>query len=159
MATALVAQMLTAPAGMNLGLGSLSAPDSNLAQPIDLKQVYTQNVGTDVTARSIVTRYPSVYIYCNKIANTLKEKFRSFSGNAQMIVELRHSQDRLEGLQNALELYIDSVTQVLDQSRGDWGNGMYYTGGYEVALAPVKSGGKNFIQTGTITFQVQVSRN
>jgi hypothetical protein len=36
---------------------------------------------------------------------------------------------------------------------------MYYTGGYEVALGAVKHGGRNFIQTAKITFQIGVSRN
>ena len=79
--------------------------------------------------------YPSLNVYCEKIANTLKEKFRSFSGSVQMTIEVRHSQDRLDGLQDALELYVDSVTQVLDAERGDWGSGMFYAGGYEVTLA------------------------
>jgi hypothetical protein len=159
LATTTVLQMLTAPSGINSGLATLAAPDKNLAQPLDLGQIHAQNIGADLNARSTMTQYPSVYVYCTKIANTLAEKFRAFSGNAQMTIEIRHSQDRLENIQNALELYVDSVTQVLDQKRGDWGNGMYYTGAYEVTLGPVKSGGKNFIQTGTIAFQVEVSRN
>ena len=40
-------------------------------------------------------------MYCEKIVNDLTEKFRTFSGTVQMAIELRHSQDRLEGLQDA----------------------------------------------------------
>jgi hypothetical protein len=49
------------------------------------------------------------------------------------------------------------VTQVLDQNRGDWGEGMYYTGCYEATFGPVKHGGLNFIQIGKVTFEVGVS--
>jgi hypothetical protein len=74
-------------------------------------------------------------------------------------VEVRHSQDRLDGLQDALELYVDSVTQVLDGERGDWGNGLFYAGGYDVSLGAVKHGGRNFLQTAKILFQIDVSRS
>ena len=49
--------------------------------------------------------------------------------------------------------------QLLNGSRGDWGDGMYYTGEYEVAFGPVKQGGKNFMQVAKVTFEIGVSRN
>jgi hypothetical protein len=158
-ATATVIQRITAPSGMNSMLGALAMPDSSLAKPVIVGQVRAQNVAPELAERSQTMTYPSLNVYCEKIANTLKEKFRSFSGSVQMTIEVRHSQDRLEGLQDALELYVDSVTQVLDAERGDWGSGMFYAGGYEVTLAAVKHGGKNFAQAAKITFQIGVSRN
>ncbi len=156
-ATTTVIGLIGGPNGMNANLGSLSAPDSSLAFPIDAGQIYGQNVSSELAERSKTTTYPSVYVYCEKLANTLTEKFRTFSGNIQMAIEVRHSQDRLDGIQNTLELYADSVTQVLDGERGDWGNGLYYSGGYSVAVGPVKHGGRNFLQTAKITFQIEVS--
>ncbi|MEI9972412.1 MAG: hypothetical protein WDO73_10375 [Ignavibacteriota bacterium] len=60
-------------------------------------------------------------MYCDKIVNSLVEKFRTFSGTVQAVVELRHSQDRLEGLQDTLESYTEAILQVLSANRGDWG--------------------------------------
>ncbi len=85
-----------------------------------------QNVAADLAERSTAVKYPAVNVYCEKIVNNLTEKFRTFSGHVQMAIEVRHSQDRLDGLQDALELYTDAVMQVLDASRGDWGDGMFY---------------------------------
>lgn len=158
-ATTTVIGMLTGPTGINSGLASLTAPDNQIVGPVDKGHIYGQNVAADMAERSTKTKYPSVYVYCEKIANTLTEKFRSFSGSLQMAIDVRHSQDRLDGLQNALELYVDSATQVLDGSRGDWGNGLYYSGGYEVTVGAVKHGGKNFVQAAKITFRIEVSRN
>ena len=158
-ATTKVIEMLLASTGMNSGIASLTTPDSLMVAPVDNGHIYAQNVATDLAERSTKTRYPSLYIYCEKIANTLTEKFRTFSGNLQMAIEVRHSQDRLDGLQNALELYVDSVTQVLNGGRGDWGNGLFYSGGYDVTLGAVKHGGKNFIQAAKIVFRIEVSRN
>jgi hypothetical protein len=47
----------------------------------------------------------------------------------------------------------------LDSNRGDWGGGMYYAGGYQVAFGAVKSGGKNLVQTAKVTFEIGVSIN
>src|SRR5205085_10633017 len=99
-------------------------------------------VAADVAERSTTVQYPAVNVYCEKIANTLKEKFRAFSGDVHMAIELRHSQDRLEGLQDTLEIYADALAQVLNAGRGDWGDGMFYGGAYVVSFGPVKKGGK-----------------
>jgi hypothetical protein len=158
-ASATVMGMLAGPEGMNSGLSSLSAPDSSLARPIDPEQMMSENVAAELADHSLGNRYPAIYVYCDQITNALTEKFRTFSGHVRLTIEVRHSQDRLAGLQTALELYADSITQVLDTKRGDWGNGMYYPGGYQVAVAQVKHGGRNFLQTAKIALQVEVSRN
>ena len=154
-----VIERMIAPSGMNASLAALTAPDSLLASPLEAAQIRAQNVAADLLERSSGVRYPAVQVYCEKIVNDLSEKFRSFSGKVQMAVEVRHSQDKLNGLQEAVELYADSIVQMLDGARGDWGDGMFYNGGYEVAVGAVKQGGKNFMQAAKITFQVGVSRN
>jgi hypothetical protein len=126
---------------------------------LDAAQVRAQNVAPELMERSETVNYPAVNVYCEKLVNGLKEKSRSFSGSARMIVEVRHSSDRLEGLQDALELYTDAVTETLSASRGDWGNGMFYAGGYEVSFAAVKHGGRNFLQTAKIALEIGVSIN
>ena len=120
-------------------------------------QILAQNVPVELAERSTDVQYPVVNVYCEKIVNQLKEKFRNFSGKAIMTIEVRVSQDRLDGVQEQLQLYVDAATQVLDQNRGDWGEGMYYAGCYEATLGPVKHGGQNFLQTGKVIFEVGVS--
>jgi hypothetical protein len=154
-----VIQRITGPAGVNSGLAALTQDGLAFAGPLDTAQVRPQNVAADLAERSATVQYPAVNIYCEKIANTLKEKFRSFSGDVHMAVELRHSQDRLDGLQDTLEVYADAVAQVLNAGRGDWGDGMFYGGAYEVSFGPVKKGGKNFIQVAKVTFEIGVSRS
>ena len=122
-------------------------------------QVRMQNVAADLAEKSDAVRYPVLMVYCEKIVNNLKEKFRTFSGTVQMAIEVRHSGDRLEGLESRLEAVTDAVTGILSASRGDWGDGMYYTGGYQVAFTPVKHGGRNFIQVAKVTFEIGASIN
>ncbi len=155
-ATSKVVQRFSAPSGMGAGLAAISAgPSSGLILP----QIRTQNVAADLAERTNAVNYPLIQVYCDKITNDLTEKFRTFSGSVQLAMELRHSQDRLDGLQDSLELYVDAATQVLDSSRGDWGDGMFYTGEYQVTFGAVKQGGKNFIQVAKVTFEIGVSRN
>lgn len=122
-------------------------------------QVRSQNVAADLAERSAPTHYPAVHVYCEKIVNDLTEKFRSFSGSARMAIELRYSQDRLEGLEEGLEQGVDAAAGALQASRGDWGDGMFYTGAYEVGFGAVKRGGKSFIQVAKVTFEIGVSKN
>jgi len=154
-----VIDRITAPNGVNSSLADLALGSGLTLAPVDRSQVNARNVAADLAERTTGVKYPSVNVYCEKLVNNQSEKFRRFSGYAGMAVEVRHSQDHVAGLQDALELYADSVMQVLDAARGDWGNGLFYLGGYEMALSAVKQGGRSFIQSAKITFQIGVSRN
>jgi hypothetical protein len=157
-AVAKIVDRMNGRAGVNANLGALAAADFIAPAVLDAAQIRTGNVAAETAERSSLLKYPAMNVYCEKLVNSLDEKFRSFSGKAQMCVELRHSQDRIEGLQDALETYADAARQVLEGSRGDWGDGMFYAGGYEVTFGAVKHGGRNFVQAAKITFELGVSR-
>ena len=126
---------------------------------ISTAQIIAQNAPPEIAERSTVTKYPLVCIYCSKIDNVLREKFRTFSGDASMVIEARISQDRLEDIDGNAQFYVDAITEVLDSNRGDWGDGVFYTGGYEIAFGAVKHGGRNFLQTTKISFVVEISKD
>ena len=123
------------------------------------QQIIAQNVTPDISEQSTANNYPLVYVYCNKVVNELREKFRTFSGAAQMVVEARVSQDRLDQIETNLQAYVDAITQVLDNSRGDWGDGMSFAGEYEVTFGGVKHGGRNFLQIAKVSFVLEISAN
>jgi hypothetical protein len=107
--------------------------------------------------RAGVVKYPLIQVYSDRVRNLLTEKFRTFSGKIRTVAEIRISHDRFEGIEERLRLYADAVTQVLDANRGSWGQGAFYTGGYEITFDPVKQGGKNFLQAAKVTFEVDMS--
>jgi hypothetical protein len=155
--TARTLHLLSSQGGVNSSLSSLrGAVQTSEGEPARV-HVRAQNAAADLVERGEAVRYPAVQVYCEKVINSLTEKFRTFSGTVQMAAEVRHSQDRLQGLQEDLELCADAVTQVLDTNRGDWGSGMFYTGGYQVAFGPAKKGGRNYIQVAKVTFEIGVS--
>lgn len=157
--TGKVLQRMAGPGGVNAELGSLTLTEREFAGLVDTTQIRAQNVAADLAECATRVTYPAVNVYCEKIVNDLREKFRKFSGIAQMAIELRHSQDRLEGIQDRLDIYVDATMQMLHGTRGDWGDGMFYGGQYQVAYGPVKQGGKNFTQTAKVTFEIGVSKD
>jgi hypothetical protein len=125
--------------------------------PIPTPYIVAQNMSIEIWERASVVKYPLIQVYSDRVKNALTEKFRTFSGKIRTVAEIRVSQDRIEGLEDQLRLYADAVTQVLDANRGTWGQGAFYTGGYELTFDPVKQGGKNFLQVAKVTFEVDMS--
>ncbi|HEV2688472.1 MAG TPA: hypothetical protein VGV35_07950 [Bryobacteraceae bacterium] len=149
--------ILTAPEGVPRTVAELSA-EANLTLPgVSKEQIVVQNVAPELAERATASKYPLLYVYCSKLSNQLREKFRTFSGEAQMVVEVRVSLDRLEEMESSLQAYIDAITQVVAASRGDWGDGVFYGGGYEVTFGAVKHGGRNFLQIAKVGFAVEIS--
>jgi len=124
----------------------------------EIRSVLSQNVAIELVERSNAADYPSLVVYCEKLSNTLKEKFSVFSGRAHVCIEIRYSEDRFESVDTRTQGYTDLVCHMLDQARGEWIGGSYYAGGYEVAYSAVRLGGKHFIQTAKVSFDVEVSR-
>ena len=149
--------ILTGTAGLPGTVAELAA-EANLELPqIVVDQILAQNVAPELAERAITTKYPMIYVYCAKLTNRLREKFRVFSGDAELVVEVRFSSDRLEDVGPGLQAYVDAVIEVVDGSRGDWGDGVFYSGGYDVAFGAVKSGGRNFLQSAKIGMTVEIS--
>jgi len=156
-ASSKLVQILTAAAGLNTSITALAETENVVLSPIADQQFFASNVSSELAEKAGEAKYTAVYIYCESMANVLKEKFRSFSGSVQLTIEVRVSQDRLDGIDQQAQLYTEAVTQVLNQNRGDWGQGLFYGGRYEVHFGPVKHGGRNFIKSGKITFPVDAS--
>jgi hypothetical protein len=154
-----VANILRDPTGLPFSVAAVSERENVKLSPVDPQQVVSQNVAFELAERSAGVKYPIVYVYCEKITNQLREKFRTFSGKARLAIDVRVSHDRLNGIEGQLAMYVEAVTDILDTRRGDWGQGMFYTGGYEVSFSATKHGGKNFIQTAKVTFDVDISSN
>jgi hypothetical protein len=123
------------------------------------EQVHAENVAPELAEKTAGAWYPGLYVYCDRVINDQVEKFRTFSGRVRVGIDVRNSQDRLEGLADSMELLVDAVGDVLATSRGDWLDGMFYGGKYEVSFGPVKHGGKNFVQTAKVTFEIGVSKD
>ncbi|MGE5647834.1 MAG: hypothetical protein ACM336_18825 [Acidobacteriota bacterium] len=156
-ATQKVVSMLGAETGLPFAISTLMQRESVELPVIGAAQVAAQNIAFDAAEKTAGVTYPAVYVYCEGLANQLKEKFRTFSGKAHMVVEVRVSDNGLDNLARDLQLYAAAAAEVLDSHRGAWDDSMFYSGGYKVEFGPVKRGGRNFLQTAKISFDVDVS--
>jgi hypothetical protein len=152
-----VAALLRAPEGLADSIAVLSMVDEMNVAPIEPAQVTELNAPAEVVERQIGFRYPAVSVYCEKITNSQREKFRTFSGSAKVAIEIRVTHDQLGEVGQDLHLYVEAVTRVLDANRGDWGQGMFYAGGYEVAYNAIKPGGRTYIQTAKIGVTIDIN--
>jgi hypothetical protein len=152
-----LARILQGDSGIGFSIGQISERENFTLPAIEDSQIITRNVSADLAEKTATAKYPLLHVYCDRVVNSLKEKFRIFSGTASMNVEIRVSHDRIEELEPRLQLYVDAVTEVLDRNRGEWNRGMFYTGGYEVQFGAVKKGGKHFLQIAKVQFDLNIS--
>jgi hypothetical protein len=152
-----VVGVLAAGSGLSAVLEALNIQQGVKLPRVTAQQIIAQNVTPEVSDQTTVDNYPLIYVYCTKVVNQLREKFRTFSGEAQMVVEARVSQDRLDQIETNLQAYADAITQVLDDNRGDWGDGIFFAGEYEVTFGGVKHGGRNFLEIAKVAFALEIS--
>jgi hypothetical protein len=142
------------PGGIN---DQLAAMSSNPALP-PVGSILNLSAPLDVYEKSASVKYPVATLYCERLRNTQMEKFRVFSGNALLVVELRVSGTRAEDLETNLNSYVEAACAVLYASRGAWSDIGTYSGAYEVKFLAMRPGGKQFTKSAQIEFEIQVSK-
>jgi hypothetical protein len=120
-------------------------------------QMSTANISVELLDRNTGSKYPQINVYCEKFVNSQRERFRAFSGTAQAVIEVRVSHDRLEQLDQQLNTHVESIIHLMQQSRGNWGAGLHYSGTFEVIFSPIKPGGKHFIRAARVQLPIEVS--
>ncbi len=158
-ATRALLNLLTAESGVTGRVAERLRESNQPVAEMVAPRIVEGYVAAEMFERSQGGKYPQVVVYCERVRNLMTEKFNRFSGIVDLVVEIRQSQDRIEELEPRTMLYSEAVTEVLDHSRGEWGEGIYYTGEYELRFEPVKHGGRNFLQVARVKAPVQVRIN
>ena len=152
--TSLLASLLRGENGVNAAADSLQ-----LDKPVPVvadNSILEMQAAPDVAEKSGAIKYPVIHVYCDRISNTLAEKFRRFSGTADLNIDIRVSHDRIDELQDQLRTYVGAVTGILEANRGAWDSQTWYPGRYDVKFNPVRHGGRNYLQTASVQLQVQI---
>lgn len=155
-ATDSVWSLLTARDGLSAQLGLLRqsgvlASDSDAAVAVE-----RGHYSSELADRAKGAKYPHVVVYCVRVENSLRQKFQTFSGRVDLVIEIRHSSDRLERLESEVQVYLEAILNVITRKRGDWGEGVYFSGRYDVRFEAVGRGGKNFSQIATVGLSLEV---
>jgi len=152
-----ISRLLASSDGINPRIAAIEEADRSL-RVAGIRSIAAHNIAVDLSEKSGIAHYPALLVYCEKVSNTLREKFRQFSGKVSLVIEVRYSQDKIDGIETATQVYVDAICALLDDARGDWGDGGFYGGGYSVNYDAVGRGGKNFLQRAKINFEVEVSK-
>lgn len=155
--TQTLAGILRSSEGLPAVLAQRSQAEGILLDEIRDEQILLGSAAGDATGHEDAA-YPVLRLYCNKVTNRQREKFRRFSGTAHVVIEVWMSREKESEVSELLEIYTDAVTDVLERNRGDWGQGITYGGNYEIGFQAVKSGGLNYIQGAKVTLDVEVSQ-
>jgi hypothetical protein len=152
-ATAALQAILAGETGLSWALSDAEPVIANTSAA----EIRVENVSLDVAEKSLV-RYPAILVYCERLTNTLKEKFSVVSGTLSLAVEIRASGNSIAAVSEQSTAYAEAVMKVLDCHLGQWADGVQYCGGYEVCFQQMKRGGTQLIQVTRITVPVQISQ-
>lgn len=155
------AQVLQRAVGLLNAAGGLAASLANyaaLAPLVAAPAAIVSHVPQELQEKQQKIAYPVCRIYCDQIQNEGKVKFREFSGTYRVVVEITHSQDRLEGLTETLQATTDAVSDVFDRNSGNLGGGMVLLPGYQAEIDAVKLGGLHYQQSARVKCLVSWER-
>lgn len=125
--------------------------------PIRSERVVLSSIPMEVADKNVQLGYPRVCIYSSSLKNSRVEKFRSFSGEVTLVAEIWASGDLITDVDGWIHYYVEAVAEILQASAGDWGNGMFYSGEYDVQFQLAKPGGLGFVEAAKLTFSLNVS--
>ena len=148
-------EFLLASDGANSTLGEIGARDRVHLPGLMDRNVLIQNVPPKLADENAPTVYPALYLYCERMENVLRKKFTKFSGPIFLSVDVRVSDERMDGLDEQLARYVEAVRAVLGANQGQWTDNLAYSGAYSVRFREIELGGRNFIQTAQVEVEVQ----
>lgn len=149
--------LLSSEKGLEAQLAAVAEEAGVAATEIPEYSFLVRNAAAELEDRAAASSYPQVLTYCSGVENSLVEKFRQFSGRAELVIEIRVSGDRIAGLENETHMMCAGVTKLLQDCRGQWQQCVYYAGKYEVEIGPVKRGGLALMQITKIKLPVDVA--
>src|ERR1700722_10768755 len=81
--------------GVNARIATILADDDTLPQLAGIRSIVTQNVSPEISDKAGTIVYPALLIYCDKLSNQLREKFRDFSGTGKFEIAVRASEAQI----------------------------------------------------------------
>ena len=132
----------------------------NVSLPvISQDQVVLSSASPQIGDKDIELTYPRVCLYSNGLKNTQVEKFRSLSGTLAVVAEIWASADLVSQTDQWIHFYVEAVTDILRHNIGDWGDGVFFGGTYDVQFQTPAVGGLGYVQSAKVTCTFNVSQN
>lgn len=154
-----LADLLANSSALETQITSMSAASGMTIPLITADQVFVSSAPAGMADLQQELGYPRISIFSTKLKNTQVERFRSLSGAVTVSAEIAATADLLSDVDLWIHFYIEAITNILRENRGDWGDGVFYSGAYEVDVHPPKTGASGFLQLARVSFEVGISRN
>lgn len=138
---------------------SISSSTNTIVPLITPAQVVLSSTAPDMADEDLQLTYPRICLYSIALKNTLIEKFRSLSGTLSVMAEVWASGNLVSETDEWIHYYVEALTNILRQNIGDWGDGIFFSGIYEVQLQAPKVGGIGYVESAKISCVLNVSRN
>lgn len=145
---------LVAPDGLNARLHALAVRDMVREPEIREGHVVIRRIPPNLADLGANSRYPAVYLWCEKLENRLERKFTSFSGRVTLAAEARVSSETIEGLGNSAARMAEALADVLAAHHGSWTEELAFDGRYDAVFGPVERGGLNYLQTARLEIEL-----
>ena len=159
LATQKVSDLLTSDEALQQQIASIAAAANDSIPEITAAQIVLSSASPDIADRNIQLTYPRICLYSGGVRNTQEEKFRSLSGAVSVVAEIWASGNLVNNTDRWIHFYVEAMTNILRQNIGDWGDGLFFSGAYDVQFQAPKSGGLGFVQSAKVVSTLNVSRN
>ncbi|MFL6451366.1 MAG: hypothetical protein ACJ746_27370 [Bryobacteraceae bacterium] len=149
-----VSDLLTSNSALTQELTSLTNSIATSIPVIDSAHVVLSSVASDLGDTDARLGYPRVCLYSSGYRNSQLEKFCSFSGVVSAVADIWTSANLVDDTDRWIHYYVEAVTALVRRSAGDWGDGIYFPGIYDVQFQPAKAGGIGFVQLAKLRFDL-----
>jgi len=140
-------------------IAGLAAACNATVPSISPGQVVLTSASPDIGDKNVQLTYPRICLYSAGVKNTQVEKFRSLSGAVSVIAEIWASANLVEHVEQSIHFYVEAATNILRRNIGDWGDGVFFPGTYDVQFQAPKVGGLGYVESAKLTCSFTVSRN
>lgn len=141
--------------GVNAQMSTIEARDGVIMQRFTQDQIARMNLTANVADANLDSEYPLIYVFAEEAVNENRERFAWFSGTLALGIDVRLSADRPDALESSIHRYTEAAIEVLQNSEGEWSDGLMYDGRYSVRYAPTILGGDNFLQSARISLTLE----
>jgi molybdopterin-binding protein len=153
-----LSNLLTTGNALQRQISAVSGAANATVPLITPAQVVLSSTVPDMGDEDLQLTYPRICLYTAAVKNTQIEKFRSLSGTVSVVAEVWASGDLLSDTDQWIHYYVEAMTNILRQNIGDWGDGVFFSGIYEVQLQSPKVGGVGYVESAKVSVVLNVSR-
>ncbi|MBV9764787.1 MAG: hypothetical protein JOZ48_08075 [Acidobacteriaceae bacterium] len=159
LATQKLSNLLTFGNALQDKIAAIAASCSANVPLITSGQIVLSSISPKMDDMNVQLGYPRICLYSSAVKNTQIEKFRSLSGAISVVADIWASANLATQTDQWIHFYVEAMTEILRQNIGDWGDGFFFPGSYEVEFQTPASGGFGFTQSAKVTCNLDVSRN